>query len=51
MATKEIIWIRGLLADFGVVQQQPTIVHMDNAVAEHLVRNLVHHRTPINGAV
>ncbi|KAJ3662740.1 hypothetical protein Zmor_007071 [Zophobas morio] len=44
MATKEIIWVRGLLADLGVMQRQPTIVHMDNAAAEHLVRNPVHHR-------
>ena len=43
IATKKIIYIRGLLADKGVVQH-PTTLYMDNAAAEHLVRHLVHHQ-------
>lgn len=44
IATKKIIYIRGLLAYKGVVQQQTTTLYMDNAAAEHLVRHLVHHQ-------
>ncbi|KAL0554223.1 hypothetical protein IC582_008140 [Cucumis melo] len=42
-ATAEILWLRWLLADMGVLQQGPTLLHCDNRGAIQIAHNDVFH--------
>jgi len=42
-ACSEIIWLRGLLAELGFSQQQPTPLHADNTSAIQIAANPVYH--------
>ena len=39
LATKEIVWLRRLLQEIGQPQQQPTILHEDNAACVKMIEN------------
>ena len=41
-AIKEAIWLQGLVADLGVIQEKVT-VYCDSQSAIHLAKNQVHH--------
>ena len=41
-AIKEAIWLQGLVADLGVIQEKVT-VYYDSQSAIHLAKNQVHH--------
>jgi hypothetical protein len=43
-ASREISWIRQLLAELGCHQIGPSVLHVDNSAAEHLINNPSHHR-------
>ncbi|KAL7288350.1 hypothetical protein TKK_0017683 [Trichogramma kaykai] len=43
-ATKEIVWLRKLLADIGCTCNDPTVLYMDNQSAIRLTRNPEFHR-------
>ena len=40
---KEIMWMRTFLAELSVPQQGATLIRLDNAGAEALAKNPVHH--------
>ena len=42
-AIKECLWLRDLLAECGVVQDGPTVIHVDNEAAIKLSKNPVFH--------
>ncbi|KAA0039637.1 putative mitochondrial protein [Cucumis melo var. makuwa] len=42
-ATAELLWLRWLLADMGVPQQGPTLLHCDNRSAIQIAHNDVFH--------
>ena len=42
-ACSEILWLRGLLSDFGFAQSSPTSLHADNTRAIRITENLVFH--------
>ncbi|KAL0552272.1 hypothetical protein IC582_011380 [Cucumis melo] len=42
-ATAELLWLRWLLADMGVPQQGPTLLHSDNRSAIQIAQNDVFH--------
>ena len=41
--TKEVVWLRQLLADVGYVQERPTSIMYDNQECTTLVKNPTHH--------
>ena len=43
-AVQEVVWIRQLLADVGLVRSKPTSVFIDNSSARMLAQNPVHHQ-------
>lgn len=43
-AAKEIVWARALLKELHIKQPTPTILHVDNAAAEQLIKNKIFHR-------
>jgi len=43
-ASKEIVWVRGLLEEIGIAQYIPTMLHCDNAAAAKLITNAMFHR-------
>jgi len=43
-ATKEIVWLRGFLAELGITQDKPTKLLCDNQGAIQLAHNPVFHK-------
>jgi len=38
-ATKEVVWLRQLLAELGLLDDDPTILHIDNQSAMAIAKN------------